>query len=120
MDDPKKLTDEQLARYLSGLATSTEESEVLDCLSQSDDAIDDLLHMAEGIELHRREHASKARRIGWHYWSAAAMFVIALGMWLLLHRSFDAIQVDHAPMLAAQDTLDCDSMSVENLPFDAK
>ena len=43
------VTDEMIARYLSGVASPDEEAAVLDYMSENDDRLDDLLAMTAAI-----------------------------------------------------------------------
>ena len=45
-----KVTDEMIARYLSGKATPEEESAVLDYMSENDGNLDDLLTITAAVE----------------------------------------------------------------------
>ena len=47
------VTDEMIARYLSGVASPDEEAAVLDYMSENDDRLDDLLAMTAAIEQRR-------------------------------------------------------------------
>ena len=55
-----KVTDEMIARYLSGKATPEEESAVLDYLSENDERFEDLLAMSAAIELNSTESKENA------------------------------------------------------------
>lgn len=114
------VTDEMLARYLSGKATPEEESVVLDYLSENDERVEDLLAMSAAIETcstgveeskSQKVEESKGRRVRplWPALSAAASVAILIGVGVALfhhHQAGSAVAVDPAPAYAEQDTMD--------------
>lgn len=107
----QKITDEQLARYMSGLSDLKEESEVLEALSQDDESLEDFANMVAAIELQKdSERKSKSSVFSrWQYWSAAAVLLIMVGG-ALLYMSRTFTEIDQAPVYAAQDTIDQDTI----------
>ncbi len=54
MENKKEISDELLAKYLSGQCTEAEEAKVLDYMSQSDENIDDLTNIVAAIEAQKK------------------------------------------------------------------
>lgn len=107
----QNITDEQLARYMSGLSDLKEESEVLEALSHDDESIEDFANMVAAVELQldseRKAKPSIFSR--WQYWSAAAVLLLLVGSAVLFwNRS--SVVINQAPVYAAQDTIDQDSI----------
>lgn len=105
-----KVTDEMIARYLSGKATPEEESAVLDYMSENDGNLDDLLTITAAVEQFGKrdtERKSHVRSL-WPAISAAASVAILIGVGVTLwHNSQSGIDmgVDPAPAYATCDTL---------------
>ena len=66
------VTDEMIARYLSGVASPDEEAAVLDYMSENDDRLDNLLAMTAAIEQNEGGKQRKRVRPLWPAISAAA------------------------------------------------
>lgn len=104
------VTDEMIARYLSGKATSDEEAAVLDYMSENDERLDDLLAMSAAVEQSRKqktEHKSRIRPL-WPALSAAASVALLIGVGISLwhnSQSGSELGVDPSPAYATQDTL---------------
>lgn len=103
-----KVTDEMIARYLSGKATSEEESAVLDYMSENDEHLEDLLAMSAAIESSRLRDIKTTRvRPLWPVISAAASVALLIGVGIAIwHNSGDNISIESAPAYAEQDTID--------------
>ncbi len=108
------ISDELLARYLSGKATPEEESIVLDYMSESDGHIDDLLAMSAAIELNTKGNKENApaklsiqrKRPLWPVVSAAASVALLIGVGIAIwHNSGDSVSIDQAPAYATQDSI---------------
>lgn len=116
-----KVTDEMIARYLSGKATPEEESAVLDYLSENDERFEDLLAMSAAIELNSTESKENAsvklspftshlspqrKRPLWPALSAAASVALLIGVGIAIwHNSGDNVSIDPAPAYAEQDSI---------------
>ena len=102
------VTDEMIARYLSGVASPDEEAAVLDYMSENDDRLDDLLAMTAAIE--QNEGVKQRKRVCplWPAISAAACITLLLGVGLSLwHHSMtgNTMCVTPAPAYAEQDSI---------------
>ena len=95
----KHISDEVLARYLSGKATAEEETAVLDYLSENDERVEDLLAMSAAIETcstgveeskSQKVEESKGRRVGIALWHNSAS---------------NGVNIDPAPAYAEQDSI---------------
>lgn len=107
-----RMTDEMIARYPCGKATSEEEAIVLDYIAESDEHLDDFIAIATVIELHEDGRRSVQRKPRVHQlWlaiSAAAVVALLVGVgiaWLHSAGSGEAIGVEQAPAYAVQDTI---------------
>lgn len=103
-----KVTDEMIARYLSGKASPEEEVVVLDYLSESDEHLEDLLAMSVAVEVNKEEEPKRQTRPLWPAISAAACVALLIGVGIALwHNSMsNGVNVDPAPSYAEQDTMD--------------
>lgn len=119
------VTDEMIARYLSGKATPEEESAVLDYMSENDERLDDLLAMSAAIETNSIEvekpkgknvEESRNRKVRplWTALSIAASIALVICITLPLWRTEQpqpAIAAEHtlhteeAPLYATCDTI---------------
>ena len=102
------VTDEMIARYLSGVASPDEEAEVLDYMSENDDRLDNLLAMTAAIEQNEGGKQRKRVRPLWPAISAAACITLLLGVGLSLwHHSMtgNTMGVTPAPAYAEQDSI---------------
>ncbi len=120
MENKKGISDELLAKYLSGQCTEAEESEVLDYMSQSDENIDDLTNIVAAIEAQKKA-ASLATKKETHRfipWAAAASVLLLVGLaWFFTTRN-NGMQMTQSPALAEQDTIEMtDSITSEMLPY---
>jgi hypothetical protein len=112
----KHISDEVLARYLSGKATAEEETAVLDYLSENDERVEDLLAMSAAIETTRQQDDKTTRlrdnkttrvRPLWPVISAAASVALLIGVGIAIwHNSTsDGVNIDPAPAYAEQDSI---------------
>jgi ferric-dicitrate binding protein FerR (iron transport regulator) len=121
MQGKENITDEMIARYLSGKATPEEEAVVLDYLAESDENLDDFLAMSAAIELNSKESKENApaelstfnfqlstqrKRPLWPALSAAASVALLIGVGIAIwHNSGDNVGIDPAPAYAEQDSI---------------
>lgn len=120
------VTDEMIARYLSGKATPEEESAVLDYMSENDDHLEDLLAMSAAIETNSIEaEKSKGKNVEetrnrkvrplWPALSIAASIALIICITLPLWRteqlqpsvvaSEHTLHTEEAPLYATCDTI---------------
>lgn len=100
------VTDEMIARYLSGVASPDEEAAVLDYMSENDDRLDDLLAMTAAIEQNEGVKQKKRIRPLWPAISAAACVALLLGVGFALYNmSGNNMGVTPAPAYAEQDSI---------------
>lgn len=102
------ISDEILARYLSGKATPEEEAAVLDYLSESDGRIDDLLAMSAAVEQFEKENTRRLVRPLWPILAVAAsvLLIICIGFTLRISSpSGSSVNIDRAPTYATSDTM---------------
>lgn len=114
------ISDEQLARFLTGQATSDEASLVQDACAQSDESMEDILNMVAAIELHQKNASGKVRpaaRSVWRYWVAAAVLLLLVGSVSLHYYLRPDTNMDEAPVYATQDTIDTDTVTEQELTF---
>ena len=120
MENKKEISDELLAKYLSGQCTEAEESEVLDYMSQNDENIDDLTNIVAAIEAQKKatSHATKKATRRFIPWSAAASVLLLVGLaWFFTSRN-NGMQMYQSPAFAEQDTIEmADSITSEMLPY---
>ena len=101
------VTDEMIARYLSGKSTSDEEAAVLDYMSENDEHLEELLAMAAAVEQfgdQKTEHKSRIRPL-WSALSAAASVALLIGVgFALWHNSHSGafVGIDPAPAYGEQ------------------
>lgn len=97
MNNKKEISDEALARYISGVSSADEESRILDFMAESDENVNDLLNIADavriqqeyekrsGTDLDTNDVHNRTRRFVLRpvYWAAASLLVafMALGVW---------------------------------------
>lgn len=112
MQGKEHITDEQLARYLSGRATPEEEAAVLDYLSESDEHLDDFLAMSAAVEVNKAGVHKRHVRPLWPALSIAASVILFLCIGLpFLQQSPSGsssgsnLSIDHAPSYATTDTI---------------
>lgn len=120
MENRKEISDELLAKYLSGQCTEAEETEVLDYMAQSDENIDDLTNIVAAIEAQKKATALAPKKETRRFipWSAAASVLLLVGLtWFFTTRN-NGMQMTLSPALAEQDTIDMtDSITSEMLPY---
>ena len=120
MENKKEISDELLAKYLSGQCTEAEESEVLDYMSQSDENIDDLTNIVAAIETQKKTTRLATKTVTRRFipWSAAASVLLLIGLaWFFATRN-NGMQMYQSPAFAEQDTIDMtDSITSEMLPY---
>lgn len=94
MESDHKISDELLAKYLSGQASPEEAELALTYLSENDENLEDLTAMVAAVELQRdadaaARHAAKVRlrrRVLWTLSSAAAVALFIVAGWALWPR----------------------------------
>ena len=106
------VTDEMIARYLSGKATPEEEKAVLDYMSEDDERLDDLLAMTASVERFGTKKEKKHIQL-WSVVSAAACVALLIGLGIAFwynggHQP--TVGIDPAPAYAEQDSI-TDSVS---------
>ena len=120
MENKKEISDELLAKYLSGQCTEAEEAKVLDYMSQSDENIDDLTNIVAAIEAQKKAAVLAPKKETHRFipWSAADSVLLLLGLaWFFTTRN-NGMQVTQSPALAEQDTIEItDSIISEMLPY---
>lgn len=93
MGKNEKISDELLAKYMSGQTTPAEESAVLDYLAESDENLDDFLQMSAAVEAN---HAPKARTRNYFKWiavAAAAALLVFVCLFAWMHQKQDNIEI---------------------------
>ena len=112
-----KVTDEMIARYLSGKATPEEESAVLDYMSENDERLNDLLAMSASVEQFGGQQFEQKKRIRplWTALSIAAsialVICITIPLWKTEQSQPSLIATEHtlhaeeAPLYATCDTI---------------
>ena len=110
----KEVTDEQLARYMSGQSSPDEVAEVLDYLSQDDEKIEDLLNMATAVELQSKQQPKRLQL--WPLWkyAVAASILLLVGIGFFMRSN---LSTEQAPTYATYDTIDSDSIPTELLNY---
>lgn len=114
MNNRYDISDEMLARYLSGKATPEEVAVVLDYLSENDEHLDDFLAMSAAVEQFNEAKPKRRVRPLWPTLSIAACVTLFLCIGLpLMHNtpSGSNLSIDHAPSYATTDTIidiDCE------------
>ena len=111
------VTDEMIARYLSGKATPEEESAVLDYMSENDEHLEDLLAMSAAVEQFGGQKVEQKKRIRplWTALSIAAsialVICITIPLWKTEQSQPSLIATEHtlhteeAPLYATCDTI---------------
>ena len=102
------MTDEMIARYLSGKATPEEESAVLDYMSENDERVEDLLAMSAAVEQYKETRQRQKVRSIWPVFSAVASVILLLGFGITLwhtSQSDSEMNIEHAPAYAEQDSV---------------
>ena len=102
------MTDEMIARYLSGKASPEEEAVVLDYLSESDEQLEDLLAMSVAVEVNKEEEPKRQTRPLWPAISAAASVTILIGVGITLWHggnSGSSVGIDPSPAYAQLDSV---------------
>lgn len=103
------MTDEMIARYLSGKATPEEESAVLDYMSENDEHLEDLLAMSAAVEVNKEEEPKRQTRPLWPAISAAASVALLIGVGITLwhnSQSGSSVGIDPAPAYGEQVCID--------------
>ena len=112
-----KVTDEMIARYLSGKATPEEESAVLDYLSEKDEHLEDLLAMSAAVEQFGGQMVEQKKRIRplWTTLSIAASIALLICLTIPLWRTDSpqpsltatehTLHTEEAPLYATCDTI---------------
>ena len=91
MKNKKEISDEALARYISGLSSADKETRVLDFMAESDENVGDLMNIADAVRIQQEaEKQAGTKTEGTHrfalrpiYWAAASVLVAVtiLGVW---------------------------------------
>ena len=94
MDKKEQMSDEQLAKYMSGKASPEEETAVLNYLAENDEHIDDFLNMTAAVELQQgKEKKSIAgrtwKKIAWSMSAAVAIAVLVVVGVFAFHHAED-------------------------------
>jgi hypothetical protein len=92
MGKNEKISDELLAKYMSGQTTPAEEAAVLDYLAESDENLDDFLQMSAAVEAN---HAPKERTRNYFKWiavAAAAALLVFVCLFAWKHQKQDNIE----------------------------
>lgn len=113
MKHTSDISDEQLARYLSGTATPDEESEVLDHAAAADEHAEELLDIAAAIRVQQK--AQQKQRSARPIYLAAAVLVLLIAAgagYLFLGNSPDMGGTAASPATAEIKTTD----SAEGIP----
>lgn len=88
MEQKHNITDEQIARFLSGTASEEEKNAILEYMSQSDENIDELMSIADAVQAQRNNHQavkpSGNRTVAWRIAASVAVILLAGGAWILL------------------------------------
>ena len=106
-----KVTDEMIARYMSGQATPDEDAAVLDYLAESDEHLDDFLAMSASVEQFGNDEKKTEKRVRplWPALSAAASVALLIGVGFALWNNSQTgsnIGIDAAPSYAEQSVID--------------
>ena len=106
-----KVTDEMIARHLSGKATPEEESAVLDYMSENDEHLEDLLAISAAVEQFGQQKTEYKRRVRplWPALSAAASVALLIGVGITLwhnSQSGSSVGIDPAPAYGEQVCID--------------
>ena len=120
MDKKEKMSDELLARYLSGKASVEEETAVLDYLAEKDENLDDFLNITASIELQKSKgkpnvYSKFWKKFGWSISAAAAVAaLIIVSVWFFRYRNNEDVPLvqhnqteqpsDTSSPLSSQDT----------------
>ena len=91
MEKKNQISDELLAKYMSGQATPAEEAEVLDYLAEDDENLKDFLQICSAVEANQ-SHSMRltnkgSRKNFWVAVAAIAIVLIATTVFLLNYRS---------------------------------
>lgn len=84
MNTHQNISDELLAKYMSGKATLEEEEAVLDYLASSDEHLDDFLIMSSSSKMHSQENKRKSinihnkHRLIWFASAAASVAILVV------------------------------------------
>lgn len=107
----QKISDELIAKYMSGKASKEEADAVLEYLSQTDERVDDFLNECAAVELH---HNSTKATIGkhrtLHRWWVVAAGAAAVAAVVLV--AVFAFRKEDGPLLAEQERQSTDSALV--------
>lgn len=116
MNDNTNISDELLARYLSGQVSPEEEELVLNNMAANDENSQELLAMASAIK--EQQYSEKPQHsVRPFIWATAASILIVLGVSLFVMLKGGDLQTDQSPILASQDSIDItDTLTNEMLP----
>ena len=102
------MTDEMIARYLSGKSSPEEEAVVLDYLSESDEHLEELLAMSAAVEVNKEEEPKRQTRLLWTAISVAASVTILIGVGISLwHGGYSGspVGIEPSPAYAQLDSI---------------
>lgn len=118
MDKKKQISDELLAKYMSGKISSEEEKLVLDYLADNDENLNDFLNMASAIELHHKEnnrHKNIWQRVLWVSSAAAAIAIVVIIGVFVFHNKAEVTGNQFAQEVPEQTILVKDSSVIIDL-----
>ena len=89
MEEKKHISDELLAKYMSGKASSEEEAAVLDYLAENDNNLEDFIHINEALRLNNLVESNerrKRRKVVKYISAAAAVALLVIVSLFAIHR----------------------------------
>lgn len=97
MGKNENISDELLAKYMSGQATPAEEAAVLDYLAESDENLEDFLQMSAAVEANQAPKARAQRDnrsyFKWIAVAAAAALLVFVCLFAWMHQKQDNIEI---------------------------
>jgi len=110
MEENKYISDELLAKYMSGMASPEEEAAVLDYLAENDDNLKDFIHINEAVVMNNLVEAKerrKRKRVVRYISAAAALALLVIVSLFAIHRfdnPNDQFAQEQAPALGTTDS----------------
>ena len=110
MEENKYISDEQLAKYMSGMASPEEEAAVLDYLAENDDNLKDFIHINEAVVMNNlveTKERRKRKRVVRYISAAAALALLVIVSLFAIHRfdnRNDQFAQEQAPSLGTTDS----------------
>lgn len=89
MEENKYISDELLAKYMSGMASPEEEAAVLDYLAENDGNLEDFIHISEAVVLNNlveKNERRKRKRVVRYISAAAALALLVIVSLFAIHR----------------------------------